>query len=103
RVLMAALVLTLAFGFAFAPAAHAQAASSTLSGKATDADGSALPGVTITATEKGTGLSRVAVTGADGTFRIVALPVGDYGVTAELQGFATVSVEIGRASCRERV
>jgi len=91
RVLMAALVLTLAFGFAFAPAAHAQG-NSTLSGKATDADGSPLPGVTVTATDKNTGLSRVAVTGADGTFRIAA-PVGDYGVTAELQGFATVSVE----------
>ncbi len=93
RALAATLVLALAFGFAFAPAAQAQAASSTLSGKATDADGSALPGVTVTASEKNTGLTRVAVTGADGTFRIAALPVGDYAVTAELQGFATVSVE----------
>ncbi|HXT50934.1 MAG TPA: TonB-dependent receptor [Thermoanaerobaculia bacterium] len=93
RALALALGLALVLGVALAPAAHAQAASSTLSGKATDADGSALPGVTVTATDKSTGLTRVAVTGADGTFRIVALPVGDYNVTAELQGFATVSVE----------
>jgi outer membrane receptor protein involved in Fe transport len=93
RALTAAFALALAFGVALVPAVYAQAASSTLSGKATDADGSPLPGVTVTATEKGTGLTRVAVTGADGTFRIGALPVGDYAVTAELQGFATVSVE----------
>ena len=93
RALTAALALALAFGFALAPAAQAQAASSTLSGKATDADGSPLPGVTVTATERNTGLTRVAVTGADGSFRIAALPVGDYNVTAELQSFATVSVE----------
>jgi outer membrane receptor protein involved in Fe transport len=93
RALVLALGLALVLGVALAPAAHAQAASSTLSGKATDADGSALPGVTVTARETGTGLSRLDVTGADGTFRIAALPVGDYNVTAELQGFATVNVE----------
>jgi hypothetical protein len=93
RALALALGLALVLGVALAPAAHAQAASSTLSGKATDADGSPLPGVTVTATDKSTGLSRAAVTGADGSFRILALPVGDYAVTAELQGFATVSVE----------
>ncbi len=93
RALTLALGLALALGVALAPVANAQAASSTLSGKATDADGAPLPGVTVTATDKSTGLTRVAVTGADGTFRIVALPVGDYAVTAELQGFATVSVE----------
>jgi hypothetical protein len=77
-----------------APALHAQASSGTLGGKVIDkASGSALPGVTITTTQKGTGYERTTVTGADGGFRLVSLPVGDYTVKSDLSGFATVTVE----------
>jgi outer membrane receptor protein involved in Fe transport len=88
-----ALLLALAVGLAFVPMASAQTTGASLGGKVVDASGSPLPGVTITATEKSTGFARSAVSGSDGGFRLLALPVGDYGVTAELNGFATVTVE----------
>ncbi|HKI03381.1 MAG TPA: TonB-dependent receptor [Thermoanaerobaculia bacterium] len=71
----------------------AQTASSALVGSAQDGDGTRLPGVTINATNKETGLVRSTVTGGDGAFRLPSLPVGLYTVTAELEGFATVTVE----------
>src|SRR5262249_17746356 len=52
-----------------------------------------LPGVTISATQKDTGLNRVTTTTTDGTFHLGGLPVGLYKVTAELSGFATVNVD----------
>ncbi|HEV7517056.1 MAG TPA: TonB-dependent receptor [Thermoanaerobaculia bacterium] len=75
-------------------AAAAQTATgATLAGRVEDGKKSPLPGVTVNATDRSTGFSRVAVTAADGTFRLPALPVGVYAVTAELAGFATVTVE----------
>ncbi|HKR66562.1 MAG TPA: TonB-dependent receptor [Thermoanaerobaculia bacterium] len=83
---------------------YAQASGSTLSGRVTDASGGAVPGVTVTATNASTGLQRTAVTDADGMYRLLALPVGTYTVTAELSGFATVkteSVQMNIATPRE--
>jgi hypothetical protein len=75
------------------PPAAAQTASSALVGRVQDKQGSPLPGATLTATNKETGLVRTTVTGGDGAFRLPSLPVGVYTVTAELEGFATVTVE----------
>lgn len=87
-----AVLLALA-ALALAPAASAQTAGATLVGHIKDKDGAALPGVTVTARNNDTGLDRVAVSGADGTFTLPSLPVGRYTVTAELSGFATVTIE----------
>jgi outer membrane receptor protein involved in Fe transport len=90
---MAAALLAAACLFAFAPGAGAQTAGATLSGTVQDNNGTPLPGVTVTATNTATGLDRTTVTGSDGKFRLPSLPVGTYNVTADLAGFATVSVE----------
>jgi hypothetical protein len=75
-------------------AAAAQTATgATLAGRVEDGQKSPLPGVTVSVTDKSTGFSRVTVTAADGGFRLPSLPVGVYSVTAELAGFATVTVE----------
>jgi len=82
----------------------AQATGAALSGRAADASGGALPGVTITATNNATGFSRSVVTGSDGEYRFATLPVGTYNVTAELSGFASVTtrdVELNVAQERE--
>ncbi len=82
--------LTLSVAFAMLPTAvFAQGSGGTLTGRATDEQNAALPGVTITAADPSTGTSRVVVTDADGSYRFPSLYAGNYDVTAELDGFAT--------------
>jgi len=67
-------------------AAFAQEA--VLTGTITDSTGAVLPGVTVTATNSATGNKFVGVTDERGVYRM-PVRVGDYQVTAELQGFST--------------
>ncbi len=76
-----------------APPATAQSAAGTLVGRAVDESGAGLPGVTVTATNTGTGSSRLTVTGEDGSYRFAALAAGSYKVVVELSGFSTVNFE----------
>lgn len=64
--------------------------SGTLSGRAVDATGAVVPGVTISARHLERGVERDTVTGSDGRFVLAALPVGAYDVRAELSGFRPV-------------
>jgi hypothetical protein len=68
-------------------AAQAQVNVGRISGTVTDSTGAALPGVTVTVSQKGTGLSLTSVTDNKGDYVFNALPTGQYNVTAELQGF----------------
>jgi hypothetical protein len=77
------LALTLA---TVVPAA-AQTISGQISGTVTDTSKARLPGVTVTVTNEGTQAARTAVTDADGAWVVTNLPVGEYSVAAELQGF----------------
>ena len=65
RLSSAALVLVLAAGSAFA-----QQTESRIVGKIVDSSHAALPGVIVTVTSKDTGLTREAVTGADGSYTV---------------------------------
>src|SRR6187397_319858 len=69
----------------------AQGVSGTITGRVVDQQGAAIPGVTVTAKSTTTGFTRSEVSDAEGVYRLSAMPVGIYEVTAELQGFATVS------------
>jgi hypothetical protein len=69
--------------------AMADVLNAQIRGVATDATGGVVPGVTITATNVDTGISRKIVTGEDGSYDFLALPIGHYKVTAELPGFKT--------------
>src|ERR1041385_8414373 len=71
----------------------AQNAGTNLSGRVTDESGAALPGVTVTATNDATGFNRSTVTGPDGSYRFLSLPVGTYTVVADLSGFANVTTK----------
>src|SRR5262245_46164529 len=66
------------------------AQEATLTGTVTDSTGGVLPGVTVTALQEATGNRFVAITDETGRFR-VPVRVGGYQLTAELQGFATVT------------
>jgi Carboxypeptidase regulatory-like domain len=69
------------------PSAGAQTNTGQITGIVRDASGGVLPGVTVTVTNIGTGISSTDVTGPDGSFTVTNLAVGRYTVAAELQGF----------------
>ncbi|MBI3402461.1 MAG: TonB-dependent receptor [Acidobacteria bacterium] len=71
--------------------AIAQQTSGNITGRVLDQQGAAVPGATITAKNAATGFSRTEVSDAAGLYRLNALPVGIYEVTATLSGFATVT------------
>ncbi|HEX2164471.1 MAG TPA: TonB-dependent receptor [Thermoanaerobaculia bacterium] len=76
-----------------APVALAQNPTGTITGNVTDADGGALPGVTVSASSPNLQGARVAVTGSNGGYKLAFLPPGDYTVTYELEGFGTATRE----------
>jgi len=81
---------TLLFGALLALPLTAFAQEATLSGTVMDSTSSVLPGVTVTAVHQATGNRFVAVTDGRGSFRL-PVRIGEYVVTAELQGFTTVT------------
>ena len=66
------------------------AQEATLSGTIVDSTNSVLPGVTVTAVHQATGNRFVAVSDGRGQFRL-PVRIGEYVITAELQGFTTVT------------
>ncbi|HEY0875139.1 MAG TPA: TonB-dependent receptor [Vicinamibacterales bacterium] len=84
RIILA--MITLAFALVGVPS-HAQQTTGNVSGRIVDAQGAAVPGVTVTATNTQTGFSRSDVSDAEGIYRLTALPVGTYDLAAELSGF----------------
>ena len=96
--------LAVSFLFVFFAASFVSAQISTeggVRGTVKDAQGGALPGVSLTATSPGAPAPFTAVSDGEGTYRFASLPPGDYAITAELSGFAKllrtdVQVRAGR-------
>ena len=65
------------------------AATAQIDGSVKDAGGLALPGVSVSATQTDTGLTRTVITDDTGSYTLTSLPVGPYKVEATLQGFRT--------------
>jgi hypothetical protein len=78
-------------GFA-ASDAYAQSTGA-VSGRVTDPQGLALPGVTVTIANPSTGETRRVVTNDTGRYQITALPPGRYSLTLEISGFRQVVFE----------
>ncbi len=78
----------LTFVLTTAPA-WAQLSTAQLSGRVTDESGAVLPGVTVTATQTDTGLTRSVTTDATGSYVLPNLPTGPYRLEVALQGFRT--------------
>jgi hypothetical protein len=64
-----------------------------INGTVTDNTGAVLPGVSVTASSPALIQPQVQVTGADGSFRFLALPPGTYDIAFELLGFQNVKRE----------
>jgi len=72
----------------------AQSTSARLSGTVSDGSGALIPGVTVTATNKGTGIVTTVITNESGTYNFASLQPGAYRASAELVGFQTQTREI---------
>ena len=98
-----------------AASAAAQLTTGTVSGTVKDAQGAVIPGATVILVSETRGIQLPpAVTSANGDFVVVNVPPDTYNIQVTLEGFKTLKrggiivspgdrVEIGRASCRERV
>ena len=82
--------MIVACSVALARPALAQQTTGNISGRIVDAQGAAVPGVTVTGRHTQTGFTRADVSDAEGVYRLSALPVGIYDLSAELQGFSKV-------------
>src|SRR5947207_13602094 len=80
-VLQSALILLTVTGIAYAQAG-------TFNGRVLDQGDAVLPGVTVTATNVSTGVSRSTVTNAEGSYFMPGLDPGVYEVKTDLTGFA---------------
>ena len=69
-------------------------ATSSLRGKVADAQGGALPGVTVVLANTETAFNRQVVTDEAGSYSLLQVPPGPYTITAELPGFQTASAKI---------
>src|ERR1700733_1886514 len=69
---------------------RAQDATARITGTITDSTGAVFPGVQGTVTNTATQISREATTDHDGFYQVLALPIGNYKVTATRNGFRTV-------------
>ncbi len=74
-------------GLLIAPVVSAQQGSAELRGRVTDQQSESLPGVTVVVTNQATGNFREALSSADGSWFMAAIPPGTYQVAAQLQGF----------------
>jgi hypothetical protein len=68
---------------------YAQSDTGSIDGRIFDQQKAGMPGVTVTAKNTATGLTRTTVSGTTGSYHFGSLPAGTYDVTAEIQGFAT--------------
>jgi hypothetical protein len=64
-------------------------ATAQISGRVQDATAAVLPGVEITVTHTGTGITRTAITNETGSYVLPNLPIGPYRLEASLPGFRT--------------
>jgi len=70
---------------------HAQVDSGAILGTVTDTSGAEVHGATVTITNEGTSATLSGATGNDGSYNFTPLPIGQYTVTVNFQGFSTVT------------
>ncbi len=90
--LLQGFVVLMAFA-CFAPALRAQEITGSIRGVVYDPSGAGVPAASVTATQTETGLSRSAITGREGTYLLVLLPVGHYRLEVVAKGFQKLTQE----------
>src|SRR5437764_164458 len=87
-------LLGVIFIFGTSIGAFAQKTTGDINGTVTDSTGAVLPGVAVTAVCPATNLTRSVTTDAQGSYSLPELPICNYKVTTELQGFKAVTREV---------
>ena len=95
-----AFLTLLSFAFIHPLAAQSAPQAWSITGQVTDSSGRVVPGATIVATNRATGLDRLTVSDADGTFVVSNLSGQTYRVVASLSGFAAATADVTAASGR---
>ncbi len=70
--------------------AWAQNSTGRMIGVITDPSGAVISGAKVVVTNAATNIRSETVSGADGTYQVLDLPIGNYSVSVEREGFATV-------------
>jgi hypothetical protein len=87
---MVVMALLLCAGMSlFSMRTFAQTSNATLGGTVSDSSGALIPGVTVTATNTGTGIVTTVLSNEAGAYQFASLQTGAYKVTADLTGFQT--------------
>lgn len=73
---------------------QAQTPLGTVTGIATDASGSVVPGASVTLSSQDTGVRRTAATNETGAYSFPNLPTGSYRLTAEAKGFRPIETPV---------
>src|ERR1019366_9238501 len=82
------LLLAMVFGLLAITPVKADEVYGRIRGTVTDPSGAIVPGATVKETNVGTGISKEATTGADGSFQFIQLTApGVYSVSATASGF----------------
>jgi outer membrane receptor protein involved in Fe transport len=80
----------LSFLFLFSLEAMAQNSTGRIVGVITDPSGAVISGAKVVVTNTATNTRSETVSGADGTYQVLNLPIGNYTVSVEKEGFASV-------------
>ena len=94
-ILAAAAVLT--------PLLHGQAITQTIQGLVTDATGAVIPGASVTLTNRDTGVTTTIQTNETGNYSFPQVPVGNYDLSCQLEGFKTDNVTNQRVETGSQV
>lgn len=84
---------TALFVWLIATPGFAQQSTARLLGTVKDPTGGAIPGATVRAINIATSQERSAATDASGDYSIPLLPIGEYTITGEAQGFKTTTIQ----------
>ncbi|HZD44924.1 MAG TPA: carboxypeptidase-like regulatory domain-containing protein, partial [Acidobacteriaceae bacterium] len=88
-------VFFLALLFLVTSTALCQLTTADILGTVTDASGAVVPNATVTLTNLGTNVTRVAQTGGSGDYTFTLLPVGHYSIAVKATGFqATITKDL---------
>ena len=84
--------LVLLLGLLTFPLQGQRTSTQTIEGLVTDTTGAVIPGATVVMTNVDTGITTTVTTNETGNYRFSYVPVGNYTVRSELDGFKTQSV-----------